>query len=154
MMKAILTENDGGLVLVLGLTRKNVEMLKQDLPIVSDLSELGVGLSGTLVINAVQPDGSMALPEPALENFFTLSFSCEGLDRLLNMRDVAHVEVCDPIFRGKIVIFAGENEHSIGETFLSKFPLKEESVVKGSTCGDCGSARREDGTCDCDGSLH
>ena len=148
MMKALLTEPDGGQVLVLGLTHYNVEMLKKDRPIVANLGDMEANLVGTIIITAVQPDGSFAAPETTGEAML-LAFSLEDLDHMVTTNKTALIEVETGPFCGKVLTFSGKNEHALSELFAERFKM-DEAVVIGSTCATCGSARRDDGTCDCE----
>lgn len=88
MIKALGETKDGKPLLLLGLTKKNCELLLDGKPIKIDLSELGGD--------------------------------------------------------GFVIIYGGQNEKSLASALNI-----EAGAVLGSACPECGSGRRDDGTCDC-----
>lgn len=144
MIKAVLDKrSDKTPVAVFGLSHKNIDGLKNIGPITINMRELGY--KGTIIINALSHANIVFKHD---KDVIAINFTDDMLDHMAKGQTIQlKVDSDMDVFNGEILIFPIEHENSARE-ILNEY-IGPETKIIGDTCAKCGSALREDGSCDC-----
>lgn len=144
MLISVLRKNDGADILLVGLSYENLRLMKERGPVLVDMDKLG--FAGKIVITR-EIDGKFAVPID--ESVDALCFSEGQAD---NLKDGMFLRL--PLekggFQGEVILFSAPDERTMEEMLHHFIPPGQGSA----TCPTCRSGFREDGSCNCESSLH
>lgn len=152
MIQSVAFKEDHTPVLVLGLSFKNLELLKDVGPILVKLKELSLG-DGNIVITFVESKNPDHVEIPSgLQgaNVYVMAFTDDSIE-MLRAGKWVHLLADSEAYSGELIIFSAKDERTMQEMLPDKDCF---DVFEGDTCPKCRSGIREDGSCDCKESLN